>query len=46
MLVEEYKEFSTRLPRIVTRAGLNIHDIPFNDFCQIVEEAVREKIKK
>jgi len=46
ILVEEYNEFATRLPGIVTKAGLNIHDIPFNDFCQIVEEAVRENIKK
>lgn len=46
ILIEEYKEFAARLPGIVTKAGLNIRDIPFNDFCQIVEEAVREKIKK
>jgi hypothetical protein len=46
ILVNEYKEFITRLPEILTRAGLNKNDIPFNDFCQVVEEAVREKIKK
>ncbi|HEY9343225.1 MAG TPA: hypothetical protein VIQ23_16705, partial [Hanamia sp.] len=44
VILNEYKTFIEKLPEIVTRLGLNINDIPFNDFCQIVEEAVREKI--
>jgi hypothetical protein len=46
ILVNEYQEFIARLPEIVANAGFSINSIPFNDFCQIVEEAVREKIKK
>lgn len=46
MIVQEFAEFVKRLPEIVANAGFNINKIPFNDFCQIVEEAVREKIRK
>jgi hypothetical protein len=44
ILQREYREFRVKLPQIVEMAGLDIDDIPFNDFCQIVEEAVREKL--
>lgn len=46
IIIEEFAEFTTRLPEIVANAGFKIDKIPFNDFCQVVEEAVREKIKK
>jgi hypothetical protein len=44
IIEKQYKEFKRKLPKIVSAAGLDIHDIPFNDFCQIVEDAVREKL--
>lgn len=44
VILSEYKIFIEKLPKIVSKLGLNLNDIPFNDFCQIVEEAVREKI--
>jgi hypothetical protein len=40
----EYNEFSALLPQIVELAGLEMDDIPFNDYCQIVEEAVKAKL--
>ena len=40
----EYNEFSALLPNIVTLAGMAMDDIPFNDYCQIVEEAVKTKL--
>jgi hypothetical protein len=46
ILAQEFNEFITRLPEIIMNAGFDVDKIPFNDFCQIVEEAVREKIKK
>jgi len=46
VLQQDYGEFVQKLPAIVELAGLNRDDIPFNDFCQIVEEAVREKIRQ
>ncbi len=38
---QEYIQFNIKLPQIALLAGLDIDDIPFNDYCQIVEEAVR-----
>lgn len=39
-----YDEFINNLPAIASLAGLDIDDMPFNDYCQIVEEAVRKSI--
>jgi hypothetical protein len=44
IIKKEFKEFTAKLPKIVELAGLYINDIPFNDFCKIVEEAVRANI--
>jgi hypothetical protein len=44
IISKEYKEFSAHLPKIVALAGLEMNDIPFNDYCQIVEEAVKAKL--
>lgn len=44
IIQKEYAVFQTNLPAIVELAGLDINDIPFNDFCKIVEEAIREVV--
>lgn len=41
-LVQEYNIFLNNLPQIVADLGLDINDIPFNDYCLIVEEAIRK----
>jgi hypothetical protein len=46
IVLNEYNVFRNKLPGIVQKLGLNANDIPFNDFCQIVEEVVRTKVKK
>lgn len=40
VILNDYNVFLKKLPEIVENLGLNANDIPFNDFCQIVEEAV------
>lgn len=42
IIQKEYKEFQTKIPAIVKAAGLDEKDIPFNDFCSIVEQAIAE----
>ena len=44
IITNEYNEFATLLPQIVALSGLAMDDIPFNDYCQIVEEAVKAKL--
>lgn len=44
VIKQEYNEFKLKLPEIVKIAGLDIDDIPFNDYCKIVEEAVKRKL--
>jgi hypothetical protein len=45
-LSEDYKEFSANLPKIAGNLGFDIKDIPFNDYCAIVEEVIRVKLGK
>ena len=40
---QEYEVFKTKLPAIVQALGFDINDIPFNDFCKIVEDWVNHK---
>lgn len=44
IILQDYKEFTSKLPGIIQLAGLDMDNIPFNDFCQVVEEAIRKKI--
>ena len=44
ILLREYSEFSKKLPSIVRNAGLDLRNLLFNDFCAIVEEAVKQKL--
>jgi hypothetical protein len=44
IILQDYKEFTTKLPGIIQLAGLDMDDIPFNDYCQVVEEAIRKKV--
>jgi hypothetical protein len=37
-IVKEYRIFLNKLPDIVTKLGLEIKSLSFNDFCYIVEE--------
>ncbi|UYQ93416.1 hypothetical protein MKQ68_25370 [Chitinophaga horti] len=43
-LKKDYNEFLTRLPIILEDLELELDSLLFNDYCQIVEEAVREKL--
>lgn len=38
----QYQTFTEGLPTVVDNLGLDINDIPFNTFCVIVEESIRE----
>ena len=42
ILVQEYNVFLNNLPQIVAKLGFDINDIPFNDYCLIVEEAIKQ----
>ena len=44
LLIKEYQEFLKKLPTITHDLGLNIDDIPFNDYCLIVEETLKETL--
>jgi hypothetical protein len=44
IIQRDYTAFTTNLPTVIATLGLDITDIPFNDFCIIVEEAIRELI--
>lgn len=41
-IIRDYKIFTNELPELVEALGLDKDDIPFNDYCLIVEEAIRE----
>jgi hypothetical protein len=43
-IVADYQKFQAELPGIVKRLSLDIDDIPFNDFCLIVEEYLRSSL--
>jgi hypothetical protein len=40
ILINEYNDFLSKLPGISNKLGFNIDEIPFNDYCTIVEEAI------
>lgn len=44
LIIDEYKELSINLPAIVNILALDISDIPFNDYCTIVEEFLLKKL--
>jgi len=44
LIKQQYDEFIKNLPAIANLAGVDVDDIPFNDYCQIVEEAIRKSI--
>ncbi len=41
-IIKEYGSFSAKLPIIATELGFDLDDIPFNDYCLIVEESLKE----
>lgn len=43
-IIREYNNLLTNLPNIVANLGLDINDILFNDFCYIVEEAIKSTL--
>lgn len=44
ILIDDYTEFLGTLPVVLNSLGFDIDDIPFNDYCYIVEEAVKKII--
>lgn len=44
IILQDYTDFSAKLPGIVQQAGLDMDNIPFNDYCLAVEEAIRARI--
>jgi hypothetical protein len=41
-LISDYDDFIIKLPTVAASLGYtNINEIPFNDYCQIVEEAIQ-----
>ncbi|MBL0358722.1 MAG: hypothetical protein IPP72_18480 [Chitinophagaceae bacterium] len=46
IIVAEYAAFEKGLPLIVEKLGLDIIDIPFNNYCLIVEETIKGKLSK
>lgn len=45
-LIAEFQDFISSYPAVATAAGLDPVNLPFNDFCLILEEDVRVRIKK
>lgn len=43
-LRRDFKEFKAELPAILNDLGIDGEEILYNDYCQIVEEAIKEKI--
>jgi hypothetical protein len=41
IIIREYSNLLVNLPSIVDNLGLDIDSLPFNDYCYIVEEAIR-----
>ena len=44
-LKKQYRTFKTGLPRRARKLGMDENNIPFNDYCVIVEEALRKVMK-
>jgi hypothetical protein len=44
VIIQEFDEFSTNLPSITATLGLDVNDIPFNDYCKLVEGAILNKL--
>jgi len=44
VIAREYSELVARLPVITAALGLDVDSIPFNDFCYIVEEAIKSTL--
>jgi hypothetical protein len=42
LIQREYEKFSLALPEILRKLGFDHNDIPFNDYCLIVEESIRQ----
>jgi len=45
LLLKDYEEFLKKLPTITNNLSLDIHDIPFNDYCLIVEETLKQTLR-
>lgn len=43
-IVLEYLDFKRDLPEVARLAGFNIDNILFNDYCEIVEEGIKERL--
>jgi len=44
VLKRAFKEFKAKLPTILNELGIGSEEILYNDYCQIVEESIKEKI--
>lgn len=42
LIITAYTIFSSKLPAIASELGFDLDDIPFNDYCLIVEESLKE----
>ena len=45
VIQKDYNRFIENLSGLVVKSKLNIIDIPFNDYCQIVEDFISEKYR-
>ena len=44
VIANEFDVFMTNLHEVTNRLGLNSAELPFNDYCLIVEEAINAKL--
>lgn len=44
IIQKEYKRFNAKLPRILKENGFDLDDIPFSDFCTIVQDVLSIKL--
>jgi hypothetical protein len=44
IILKEYLQFKAKLPSMARRAGFDVNDIAFNDFCKMVEWWVNDKL--
>jgi len=45
IIVNDFREFHSKLPGIARKVGFNsLNEIPFNDYCAFVEEAIEDKL--
>ena len=44
IIISEYLEFKQFLPEVARLAGFDFNNILFNDYCEIVEEAITERL--